>query len=719
MKIAKALKKFIMGETPAQGALLAMTLPAAALFFPPFGMYIYPTNEYRVYLGVFAGIYLCFTFGMIRFHCGIAPGRSWLPMRFLALALFAPLLLLLWHGSLELLRLAYRILSIRLALAGDFRWNSDLPWFSGSLLLIWLVWFPLPEALRSKSLRRSAMMATLTGTTGLFLLLTLVDVLLASRFRLALDAFRARYLGWEPGTVGAWLMVLADGSGLFWNLFILATLSLLAYSYILWARIFSKLAGGPLHIPVSGIWYALLGAMTAGFLFTLADSTLSGYRIETLTASLESRFGRGFTPEAMREYYLAGRPAPPGGEPLLRQWTETADRYLERPDQRMRWLKTLETSPARRLELSPGARQFLTPPDARLDAQLEELERLVRTGFPDRPPDFIEFSIYERSCGARKFQTPIQNLLINLIRGLRCDLQQALALGRPDVAMRCYRLLRQFPDALAREISFRDWKYGVDELTAAIEFLTEAGVPSDAELRGMIDRLRQLEDSLPEIRERQRYFGVGIALGVFRKFMDGTLWRDSGEEFSKLTPRPVPLDDCRFLLPQLAGALRREQLETLRRWSEPGFMRKNRYSEFTVTPEAVSTWNQGGAKNVTTRLRTVRVLLEWEFDRRENGGRPPETLPAETPPDPFTGEPLRIRIGESRFPVTRVRLRYGRPELPAAIISAPAVRVWSVGANQRDDAGYDDLKGTDDVAAALRLPPFPEPEAEDAETDEN
>lgn len=105
---------------------------------------------------------------------------------------------------------------------------------------------------------------------------------------------------------------------------------------------------------------------------------------------------------------------------------------------------------------------------------------------------------------------------------------------------------------------------------------------------------------------------------------------------------------------------------------------------------------------LAARCAAMRALIGVELEKRRTGKYPAEL---KTPPvDPFTGKPMKYRVGVFR------RVRWGRGGVygDPVIREVQGVAVWSVGPNGRDDGGLRMPRcedRPDDCRALLVFPP--------------
>lgn len=245
-------------------------------------------------------------------------------------------------------------------------------------------------------------------------------------------------------------------------------------------------------------------------------------------------------------------------------------------------------------------------------------------------------------------------------------------------------------------------------------------------LREQIQKLDDLENTVPATQQKAIYGEAVFAVNA-------TNWLTRflplpGSEYSQPTQKYYTL---RWFFPQAWSYLARTAEETIRAYAIADF------AEFpgpaTANPFLALTapaLHKAGKQNFPTlvaKLRITRALLAAERSKRRDGRYPEQ--PDDLPLDPFSGTPLKYRLGPCEVPIVTCSL-ISREDGPMTTTSPAgdaspnsppeydfirenhrleAVQVWSVGPNGRDDDGmiswpkYDPKRNKDDIRYIIRL----------------
>jgi len=241
------------------------------------------------------------------------------------------------------------------------------------------------------------------------------------------------------------------------------------------------------------------------------------------------------------------------------------------------------------------------------------------------------------------------------------------------------------------------------------QFLLESGQLTEPQLRELENDLRQTEDEIPQIRTRSHYAEAVLELDTMKMLTSLSSLQLVGY---RRTPA-IPLDSFFGFFPQLRWYFTQEMSETI--VSVESFGKNDLSGKFSrpLTMMMQPVWSSYDAafRELTAQVRAMRGLVAAELYKREHGDYP-ETL-AGLLPDPFSGKPLLYRKGEC--PWQEESLRWIQPEKPEEgdlpflderpyreqeikQTAVPAVQVWSVGPNGKNDDG-----NGDDIRAVMRM----------------
>ena len=507
------------------------------------------------------------------------------------------------------------------------------------------------------------------------------------------------------------------------------------FLYLLWyvetARFYARLDGVKLRTLFSRgvlLWYAV--AVAIFLLFSLL-TIRAGERLNGALAALEHRFDRPLNVENLAELYF--RDESPDAEfwkrfRRLLEEMERSNSDTESSDYPLDFIFPYETPNA----LEPGNCLF-----APVREKFEETTAL-RTQLEEMfagpiPPDAREYR------PGRLLTMGFRNLS-GFLRFCEYELWRmyfALADGNPEQALEADRLIRRAARELRRETfpGLLTWRRCEELRLTGIEMLLESNLISDAELQRIHAELEETENAVAQVYEQLLYGEAVFALDCCERLANGSflLPYDDRQSPQELTA-PFPLRAARFFLPQFRYFWRLEKAALAEVFSTknadaeeaPGAAgRKNaqitspgtQFLRWTLAP-AVSIY-QKSFNSFVAHCRATRGLIQAEQYRRLHGSWP-ESLP-DLPPDPFSGAPLLYRSG--KCVVETVDLVPSHPdaetvfgklhprevfELQRGERTIPAVQIWSVGENRRDDdgrrGGAVNQRFRDDIRAVLRIP---------------
>ncbi len=469
-------------------------------------------------------------------------------------------------------------------------------------------------------------------------------------------------------------------SGYGWTAWIgFAFLLFLAW-YLLIAKLFSLLGRirfrAMFGLPVFILW----GMAVCIYLWFAVMSVAESSRFKRQMSALEQRFGHPVTPEALGELYL-------GGEKPDAEFWARIERYGENVPPMIGYSFRSEISPAE-------AKEFY----GQFERYANSLTEWERDFSGPIPPEKRE---YRTGGFAALVQTSL-NVQRSFNRLERWRIQMALKEGDAATAAVAYermgnanRSLRNDPSLIAALV----WSACQQIRLDGLESLLESGRLTTVQLQNYADDLLQEERAIPIVAERALYgeavFGMDAA----------TMFEDGGPEARELAGG-VPMNSMYFLLPQLRWFCIGDKLELASRYNIPD-MRHADESLYGPKPYFLVAMllpglNQAADKfdGLTARLRATRALVAAELYRREHGDYP-ETM-ADLPLDPFGGAPLLYRKGDCRLQIEVPfwnSYRNGWEEKERAkTITVPAVQVWSVGPNGKNDDG-----NGDDIRAVMRI----------------
>jgi hypothetical protein len=239
-----------------------------------------------------------------------------------------------------------------------------------------------------------------------------------------------------------------------------------------------------------------------------------------------------------------------------------------------------------------------------------------------------------------------------------------------------------------------------------LERLLESNLLSDADWRNISAELEKTESQVPVIHERALYSEAIFDLDFFEMYKRPKIARNV----------TVPVQSFRWIFPQLWWQFALDKAALMKNFNVTDFthMRDMPKSPFFMCNMLLPALQNAGYKfyALTARIRSMRTLIAADEIRRTRGSFP-ETL-ENLPLDPFSGKPLQYRKGDVRREVLHCAQSPddgNRIFEERLIITAPAVQVWSVGANKLDDDGFsgkqtgNDGHRPDDVRAMIRQKP--------------
>lgn len=506
------------------------------------------------------------------------------------------------------------------------------------------------------------------------------------------------------------------------------------FLYLLWyvetAHFYARLDGVKLRTLFSRgvlLWYAVAAAI---FLLFSLLTIRAGERLDGVLAALEHRFGRPLNVENLAELYFRGESPDAEFWERSRRLLEEMKRSnsdTESSDFPLDLIFPYETPNA----LEPGNCLF-----APLREKFEETTAL-RTRLEEMfagsiPPDAREYR------PGRLLTMNFRNLS-GFLRFCKYELWRmyfALADGNPEQALEADRLIRRAAGELRREtfLGLLTWRRCEELRLTGIEMLLESDLISDAELQRIHAELEETENAVAQVYEQLLYGEAVFALDSCERLAGGSvlLPYDDCRYAPELTA-PFPLRAARFFLPQLWYFWRLEKAALAEAFptkntdvgKAPGAAGKKnaqitspgtQFLRRELAPDV--SLLQRRFNSFVARCRATRGLIQAEQYRRLHGSWP-ESLP-DLPPDPFSGAPLLYRCGECV--VETVDLVPGHSDAETAFgklhprevfelqrgeRTIPAVQIWSVGENRRDDdgrrGGAVNHMFRDDIRAVLRI----------------
>lgn len=335
--------------------------------------------------------------------------------------------------------------------------------------------------------------------------------------------------------------------------------------------------------------------------------------------------------------------------------------------------------------------------DFERSAELKQLEALVDAGIPAYPWKF------EPRNG---FGADMPSLF-----GFRnlagCEAWRVrLALERRDAATaltawnrmgKIADLLTEFPLLVSSLCCLEVENYRLN----AAERLLSAGVLTDAQLETISAAAAATERRLPGFERRSIY-------------LEAVSWADVVEYYSMFEILMIWDDqpELRFsaaLLGPVWGYWSQINRQVLKKFCIDSWRQDpNKIiildKEMMILYVVLGSYRSLGDRflGLAARCAAMRALIGVELEKRRTGKYPAEL---EAPPvDPFTGKPMKYRVGVFR------RARWGRGGVygDPVIREVQGVAVWSVGPNGRDDGGLRMPRGDDrpdDCRALLVFPP--------------
>jgi len=702
-KMKKWLQKILFFDAPAQGAFFALTLLIAGIYllwtivlgFP----FTSDSNQILslvrilaipVYLGVVALWFSCVSIVFYRRmkYAELLPFRRWL----FSVVAIAVLLLI---AAFQALPSSYNLVD-----SDKYAWLREVPglvvtWgfldrsVNGNILLLSFLTAGLMLLLmlpQPRSALRYSIPALLTGSAALLAVLVIEDNILSSMLRLLCD-YRHRFCGWMPATLSRWVAIALNSSASGWICFLIATLLLVAVSYLLWGKVLAETAGVGMRKMFSRKVIVLWILCGIAFAFSECRLGFAMYRAAQIRTELERSFGRPLTPAAMKEFYLEGQQ--PDAE-----FRQAFDHWRNESFDRMEKIAYTD----RVIDIADSAKPLFRAEYAGVADDFAKLDRLVSAGFPKSPIDLtnIDYQILDF----------IKQRHLNwLSKQLLGRMQRAICLGDTEAAGTAFAELIRISDAQAGNCDYFAWLRTVRQELTGMELLIEAGIPTDAELRRYSARLEELESRIPLLAKRHIFWETATAVNLHRGFRDATLVANSDME----PPPAIPFSACGFLLPQVAWLTYQAEVSDLRAWAalpkRPDAKPWRNFPYIYEGPYEFRVYSDA-TPSFIARSRALGALIGAELYRRRHGEFP-EKL--ESPPvDPFNGEPMKYRVGNAEIEVTRFVAdgdSYLNKERRKE--SMPVVQVWSVGPNRTDEGGSP-LDGNrnnrdDDICAFFRM----------------
>jgi len=232
-------------------------------------------------------------------------------------------------------------------------------------------------------------------------------------------------------------------------------------------------------------------------------------------------------------------------------------------------------------------------------------------------------------------------------------------------------------------VVFEAWENMEDEIRDQCRArIIGSGLLTDAELRELGARLAREEAAVPEL--------VNDALYIWALwFFDaGRRLRNHRTYYPELSGLQSGLSAWAVFFP----ALRYCVISYLSYSPVPELLAETRWWKLDVDPIPIYLRR-------LARLRALRVLVAVELEKRRTGKYPAELK--DTPPDPFTGEPMKYRVGKIEYEVYTPSQEGGRTTIRR---TGNGVAVWSVGQNRRDDDGIFDYGDRDDIRLLIVSP---------------
>ena len=501
---------------------------------------------------------------------------------------------------------------------------------------------------------------------------------------------------------------LPDLSGNGWVLRVAIALFLLILWYYLTAEFFARLGRRKISSLFGTGVLAWWGSGAAVFLFFYILVHQAGGEVSSRIAGLEQRFGRPVTAEALGELYFNGR-RPDAA--YWERWKENAEMFSSVLEQGT--YSAFLRNPAPVKISGEGMAEWREKFEQHA-ATLAEWEALCADSIPPKPREFRRGHLIDiQLAELASFR------LFNRLELWR--IYFSLADGRIDAALSACRRMEQVKRYLQGDpilISALVWAACEDLRLAGIEMMLESGLLSERDLRQFAGEMEEAENLIPQVQEQVLYGEAVWALDCCEFLSDVFPAVSAGyEENFHFSPRAV-----RFFLPQLWWYWRREKAEMARTYDIPDLSQyspvEERRGPCMLSRMLSPSFNsiERCLSRLLARYRGIRGLIMAELYRREHGHWP-ESLPG-LPLDPFSGNPLLYRQGESLYEfrvMTKkalppsLRIHPPEPEYVwdsrPAILSVPAVQVWSVGWDRKDGGGFPQSGGKrcDDVRAIIRL----------------
>lgn len=272
--------------------------------------------------------------------------------------------------------------------------------------------------------------------------------------------------------------------------------------------------------------------------------------------------------------------------------------------------------------------------------------------------------------------------------------QVTLANGSsPAAALSVWARMESIHEAMLRECEIDGgllWLNCGDLILSGVKILLESGKLSDADLGRLEGTLGKIENQLPSFYNRCLYGSLVLFLERSSNPSFEMTCRNKGETRNE----SIPLKPLRFFFPQIWALILIHISDSVEAYTKTDFnyylLKKQFFHDYVnIAPQNFSIM----FTRFIAELRSVQVLVRAERYKLEHG-RYPDRM-KNLPLDPYNGKPLNYRVGNCRVINTTVYWHLD-PEYPTKAFSRkepdretviPAVQVWSVGMDQKDDGG--------------------------------
>ncbi len=487
-----------------------------------------------------------------------------------------------------------------------------------------------------------------------------------------------------------------------WGWFALAGITMLVIAYFLIGKIISRSAGVSCRDLIGKSVIALWSLVIASYVFFAVMALNATAKYHAAVAELSEYFGRPLAATALAEVYYNGR------EPDAVFWNTLKEIEANVPK--------VDSHVEHKFESGDDYGLVLGYPDAILPESLyakwktwfqanENLRKLARMLEQPLPPD--ERPYQDDKLPSQMLLPESMVLCRQLARWELWRLRFALEDGDIQAAK---QTLQRMENICAYQ---RNDSFLIGNLVwIAIEHMRYQAISKVISSKGietewLVEQSRKfsdLEGMVPEIQQISIYGEAFFAIKTLE--LKSSMGKD---EFGRSN---VKLSALRWILPQAWWNLA-SNVEGLARvfmifdWSDfPGAESDNLF--VPMLSSALKTAGSTKFPSLIAELRILRGLIEAELIKRKDGNYPErmENLPL----DPFSGQPLRYKMGPCVVSVPVFKKTEPKYEIIMEQRTIEAIQIWSTGPDGIDDGGImkspeygSDEKKKDDFRLIIKL----------------